>query len=385
MEDTVRSTLLLTDENEPILQETVAGLPLRERIRRASERAGFQQVAYLTNLEPGQEQPAASSDHLYALLKPGYLPDTGFLEALQAVPPGQFLVGEAALVHRSCNPDSFLQQLSKHSARPDLFALLQSEFPTQSMEPGGGRLYPLKNREDISAVEDHLFQSLLKNTEGFMEKHLERKISLALSRRLAFTSITPNQMTVLSLCVGLVGAGLMAIPAYPWAVVGSLLFIAHAILDGCDGELARIKFLQSRFGGLLDYWGDNVVHSAVFLAIAVAWSQKQPGPLPYALAGLAIFGGLASAGWIYFLTMHNKSGDDPLYTSVSNAKEKSRLTKVADMLSRRDFIYLVAVLAFFGKLHWFLVMSAIGAPVFFLALLWIHFTEKPPRQPGQAV
>ena len=104
----------------------------------------------------------------------------------------------------------------------------------------------------------------------------------------------------------------------------------------------------------------------VFLAVAVAWSGREQGAMPYTLAGLAIFGGLASAGWIYFKTMRDKSGDGPLYTSVSSEPEKSRATKVADMLSRRDFIYLVVILAFFQKLHWFLAMSAIGAPAFFL-------------------
>ena len=39
---------------------------------------------------------------------------------------------------------------------------------------------------------------------------------------------------------------------------------AHSILDGCDGELARLKFQESRWGGILDFWGDNVVHSVIF-------------------------------------------------------------------------------------------------------------------------
>jgi hypothetical protein len=73
----------------------------------------------------------------------------------------------------------------------------------------------------------------------------------------------------------------------------------------------------------LDYWGDNVVHSAVFFALAYSWGERTGESFPYILGGLAIFGGLASAGWIYFKTMHNKSGKEPLYTSVSMDTEKS--------------------------------------------------------------
>src|SRR2546426_3192414 len=38
--------------------------------------------------------------------------------------------------------------------------------------------------------------------------------------------------------------------------------LAHSILDGCDGELARLKFQHSRWGAVLDFWCDNVVHVA---------------------------------------------------------------------------------------------------------------------------
>jgi hypothetical protein len=45
------------------------------------------------------------------------------------------------------------------------------------------------------------------------------------------------------------------------------------------------------------------------------------------------------------------------------------VARVADTLSRRDFIYLVLALSLFGRADWFLVLSAAGAPVFFLVLV----------------
>ena len=54
--------------------------------------------------------------------------------------------------------------------------------------------------------------------------------------------------------------------------IGALLFLAHSILDGCDGELARLKFQQSRWGGVLDFWGDNVVHTVIFGCMGIGWS-----------------------------------------------------------------------------------------------------------------
>jgi hypothetical protein len=47
-----------------------------------------------------------------------------------------------------------------------------------------------------------------------------------------------------------------------------------------------------------------------------------------------------------------------------------------DAASRRDFIYLVVILAFYGKSNWFLVLAAVGAPVFFLLLLFVALHER---------
>jgi len=52
-------------------------------------------------------------------------------------------------------------------------------------------------------------------------------------------------------------------------------------------------------------------------------------------------------------------------------ERRPRTRKVRDALSRRDFIYLVLILSAFGKAHWFLVMAAVGAPIFFFVLLGI--------------
>ena len=52
------------------------------------------------------------------------------------------------------------------------------------------------------------------------------------------------------------------------------------------------------------------------------------------------------------------------------------MSRVADELSRRDFIYLVLILSFFGKANWFLAMAAVGAPIFFFVLVGLALTER---------
>ena len=107
-------------------------------------------------------------------------------------------------------------------------------------------------------------------------------MSLQISRLLAPTAITPNQMSLVSVAVGFC-AGPFFLSSRPLLqTIGALLFLAHSILDGCDGELARLKFQQSHLGGVLDFWGDNVVHVVIFACMAVGWSLAAGAAWPLA-------------------------------------------------------------------------------------------------------
>ncbi|HEY7610817.1 MAG TPA: CDP-alcohol phosphatidyltransferase family protein [Alphaproteobacteria bacterium] len=233
----------------------------------------------------------------------------------------------------------------------------------------------LESKADLAAAERRLMRSLGKSTDGFMERNVERPLSRILSRRLAATPVTPNRMTLISALVGLSAAPFFLSAAPLWQTVGALIFLAHSILDGCDGELARLKFQESRWGGTLDFWVDNVVHAAIFGCMAVGWSLAIGAAWPLALGAAAVLGTLGSAGFVYWRVMRPKRSAGPLYVSVAR-EQKSRLVSMLDSLSRRDFIYLVLLLSLFGKSAWFLTLAAIGAPIFFVLLLVIAAQER---------
>jgi len=237
----------------------------------------------------------------------------------------------------------------------------------------------IRHAEDCRRAENMLLSGLVKATEGWMALHINRKISLAVTRRLMHTSVTPNHMTWVSMMLGLMGAAFFLSPEHGMQILGALFFLLHSILDGCDGELARLKFMESRLGGIFDFWSDNIVHVSVFAAIAVGWAAHSPDSFwPWLCGSFAVGGTVVSASLVYFHTMRVEKKAGPLYTSVSTSEDKSAVVRIADMLSRRDFIYLVLLLALLGQTYWFLVMTAIGAPIYALLLIAIMIREKPP-------
>jgi phosphatidylglycerophosphate synthase len=273
------------------------------------------------------------------------------------------------------DPRTLLSVIERANDDLTLFSELEQIYRRTDAIIDGGRLVRVSNRADLPHAERWLLQGLVKDTEGFMSRHVERKISLAVTRRIVGTGITPNQMTAVSVAIGVVGALFFLSSAPAYQLIGALLFLLHSILDGCDGEIARLKYLESRFGGLLDFWGDNVVHSAVFVCIGLGWWMADGALLPLLLACSATVGGLLSAGFVYQQTMRHKSSEGPLFTSTTTSEAPSRLSVLADALARRDFIYLVVIVSAFGKAHWFLILSAIGAPIFFIVVLWNSYRE----------
>ena len=102
-----------------------------------------------------------------------------------------------------------------------------------------------------------------KTRDGPVARHLNRPVSRWLSHYLVRTSITPNQISLASWVLSCTAAGLMAVSGYPALAIGGVLAQLASIIDGCDGEIARLKRSQSEFGGwfdaVLDRYADAVL------------------------------------------------------------------------------------------------------------------------------
>ena len=112
---------------------------------------------------------------------------------------------------------------------------------------------------------------LSKPQDGVVSKYFNRWFSGFVSRLLIQTNITPNQISIIILLLSrpMLIAGIYG----QIAIAGTILQIA-SILDGVDGEIARIKGLSSKFGGLLDTVSDYWIDSIGILSLGLALAEK---------------------------------------------------------------------------------------------------------------
>jgi 1L-myo-inositol 1-phosphate cytidylyltransferase / CDP-L-myo-inositol myo-inositolphosphotransferase len=379
-----RATLLLAksiaaSEDEVSGATEVLGLPLARRAALAASRAGFDGVSIVG--DPDAAAGSAPAGRII-LISDRSVVTAKILRELREAPlaPGRLhRLGDGAIVDSS-DPAPLLRAAADGPDLASVVAAWGRLLSPGEAVPAAPPFEPA-SRAQIPEAESILLRDLVKAADGPMTRLVSRKISLAVTRRFAWTRLRPNAMTVLCVALGFAAAGCFVSPEPARQAIGGLLFLLHSILDGCDGELARLKFQESRLGGVLDFWGDNLVHVAVFSAFGIAWADAIHEVWPLALGALSVGATLLSAGFIYVYAMRPRSDAGPLLTTVSPSR-RSRLTKVLDGTGNRDFIYLVALLGLFGKAYWFLAAASIGTPAFLLGLVVMARNGREPAAPA---
>lgn len=128
-------------------------------------------------------------------------------------------------------------------------------------------------------------------SDELINTYLLRPIAGVIVRVVYSTSITPNQLTIAAMIVGLFAAVLYSVGEYQTTAIAGALVTLKDLLDSADGQLARAKNVFSRRGRFIDSIGDFFVDLLVFGAITVSLYNKEPSPNIF-LLGVAGFLGI---------------------------------------------------------------------------------------------
>ncbi len=258
------------------------------------------------------------------------------------------------IVRGNMNSLSFFPESLKQISQKKELYFLQS---ANSEQP-----YELQNEQDLKEAEDRLLKSGGLNNDSFMDRLVTRFISRQLTRKFLKTSFTPNQITFLSLFVGLVAALCFFVGGYQMGIAGAVLLLLSAWIDCTDGEVARLKFMVSEWGAKFDIIADNIVHCFVFFSIGMGLFYSTGKPVFKYLGMLAVLGSFCS---FIFLSKSilGKKAEATKKSSPEPAKND-----ITDQLANRDFTYFLFVLALFGRLDVFIFLAAVGSNGFAIYL-----------------
>jgi phosphatidylglycerophosphate synthase len=242
---------------------------------------------------------------------------------------------------------------------------------------GGFRIVDEPSRR---AAEDAVYEALYRADLGFVARRLNKPISVRLTRYfLVRTSITPNQITLFAAALGLLGCGLVASGKFAAVCLGFALEQVQSILDGCDGELARVRFQQSKLGAWLDTFVDDVLNVLMTAATGIGLHRAGAGSwaVVVGLGGAAM---LVLSNLIIMRDMRRQKASGDLMDMVwwfsggrrlaelSGDSGKPGIGTVLFQMGRRDSaIFLWLLFALSGWFVLVLVMAAIIALSWFVA------------------
>ena len=192
-------------------------------------------------------------------------------------------------------------------------------------------------------------------TDGLVDRYFNRKCSRHLTKLFLKTPLTPNAITLLAMSIGLAAAAAFAYGGYAIGMLGALLFQLSSIVDCCDGEVARIKHLESHFGDRLDVLADNVVHVAI--VVGIAWTAYRDEGSIYLVLGV-----VAATGMLIDLFVM-------LRNSTANVATESKINDLLAQLANRDFSVFILFLALISKPEWFIWIAAIGSHAYWILYL----------------
>lgn len=351
---------------------TVAGLPpaVRAAFRAAKELAPCRLVVLTVDakfaerwkvqlgaegveLKTGLFSDAAllDADAPLLALDPEGFPDAGFLKAFQDAADGRALDGSRPVAARLSDPKS----VGAGSAMPA--DVLKAALDKPAPEVKAGRWFVADTAQSAKAAAKVLYSRLGNPKDGYIAR-FDRALSVPLTRLMLPFPITPNGVTTASLLVGLWGAWELAGPSWERHFFGAVLLWLCALLDGCDGEIARLKHMSSPSGAAYDVAADHVAHLATFIALPIGVSRVHPG-IDWTLPGILLVSGFIACGYSVW----------KLVLSVPD-EQRGPLALTVERIASRDYIYLILPLTALGHLDWFVWAAAYGSHLFWM---WLWF------------
>src|SRR3974390_170870 len=228
---------------------------------------------------------------------------------------------------------------------------------------------------------------LVKPTDGLFAR-MNRRVSIPISRTIASLPITPNMGTLFTLGVSFLSGAFFGFGGYWNTVIGALLSVWASILDGCDGEVARLKFQVSKFGCWLETVCDYLYYLFIFAGMSLGLSRSRGTDAYLLWGGFLLFGAIASFLVIGFARHYFASSHPEQFLNLWQRKaerQKSNplmyLARNTEFIIRRCFLpYALLAFAVLNLIRFAFIASAVGANLVWIIALYSYWkVSRPPH------
>jgi phosphatidylglycerophosphate synthase len=301
---------------------------------------------------------------------------------------GSDLVGMCSL-SREASIDLAIHNPTSAGSLEDIEYWMTRTHAVESEAVAGEQWQGVLNEQQRALAERKLDSWLFKPTDGIFAR-TNRRISIPISRRIIPFPITPNMVSLFTLGVSFAAGVFLALGGYWNMLTGAALSWFSSVLDGCDGEVARLKLQESAFGCWLETICDNLYYLFVFAGLTIGLVRSS-GNRSYLVWGSLLLFGATMSFLMNGLQRHQMTDGQPeQYLQEWHKKADSRssnpllyLGRHTEFIIRRCFLpYVILFFALFGVMNWFLIGATVGANIVWIVALYSYITFTPSRAPA---
>ena len=244
----------------------------------------------------------------------------------------------------------------------------------------------VRSEQQRKAAEQKLDRWLVKPTDGIFAR-MNRKVSIPISRKIIPFPITPNMVSLFTLGVSLAAGAFLALGGYWNMLTGAILSWLASVLDGCDGEVARLKLQESDFGCWLETVCDYLYYLFIFAGMTIGLVRSSGNRTYLFWGGFLVFGTIASMLTTGLQRQRLTGGRPEQYLSMWQKQADSRssnpflfLGRHTEFVIRRCFLpYVFLFFALFSVMNWLLIAGAMAANLVWMIALYSYLTFVPAR------
>ena len=235
---------------------------------------------------------------------------------------------------------------------------------------------PVEGDTDITPARNALFKSLGKPIDGVVSRYLNRPLSQSISKRMCNLPVTPNMISAVVFIIGLGATATALLNTRIWIAVGGILYHLASALDGVDGEIARVKFMSTKFGALLDSILDHIVEVAFIGAISfdIYWNG---GSYAYVIMFYAILASVViGSALVNYDQITKTSTGQPMELQFAFDSEEAKEKPLAKAINSVRFLVgrdvdslILGSLAVLGILRPIPLMTVIVTSVYFVVVV----------------
>jgi phosphatidylglycerophosphate synthase len=234
----------------------------------------------------------------------------------------------------------------------------------------------IESAADLAYAEDTIRRSSYKMTDAKVAR-FNRRMSLPISIALIPTPLTANQLSMMLVTLGFYSAWLFSAGHYAAGVLGAFLSLAASVLDGCDGEIARLKYQESALGCWIETFGDYSYYIAIFIGLTIGAVRQTGYDAFYWIGGLALAGTLLSFALLIYLRSRITAGQPEKLHAIARERFKAAggsiwsrmIWRVSFVATRAAMPYGIMAFALVGALPGIVLLAALGANIYWVSIV----------------